>query len=67
VSSNISSLKSSVSKIFKRTLTYDERKFIETEFTNYFDKQHPSLLIDPVFYFNKRKEKALEKIKELKE
>lgn len=60
-------LESSVSKIFKRTLTYNERKFIETEFINYVDKQNILLLLDPIFYFNKRKEKALEKIKELQE
>jgi len=60
-------LKQSVSKIFDRELTEEEKLFVFNSFVEYRNKQDAELLMDPLLYFNKIKHNAMTSIQTIKE
>jgi hypothetical protein len=64
---NVELLEQSVSKIFDRELSADEKLFVVSSFIKYRNKQDAELLTDPLLYFNKIKYNALNSIKNIKE
>jgi len=64
---DIELLEQSVSKIFDRELSVEEKLFVVSSFVEYRNKQDSELLTDPLLYFNKIKYNAMNSIQKIKE